>query len=191
MKLKDISAIHSGHITRRKIEVSEDGSHFLMQARNVDADHLTHDTRGLIRFTPSMSRNDLLLENCDLLFMARGARNFTVQLKGLPAPVLAAGCFFILRVASPEVLPGYLCWYLNQAPVEQYLFQNSGRSVHMPVVRRAVLENIRVPVPPLALQTKVADMNHLMLKEMNLLQQLGRKRRELVTAACLRTVSAH
>ena len=145
MKLRDISAIHSGHITRKKIESSVRGSHYLIQAKNVDGDHLTHDTEGLLRFTPSLSRSDLLLKNSDLLFMARGARNYTIQLKGLPEPVLAAGCFFIVRVSNQEILPEFLCWYLNQAPVEHYLFLHSGRSVHMPVVRRAVLENLRRP----------------------------------------------
>ncbi len=189
--MKDISDIHSGYITRRKIEVSLDGSHYLVQAKNVDGNHLSYESDEFLRFHPTRSRTDRLLENGDLLFMARGVRNFTILLEDLPEPALAAACFFIIRVSSSKILPGYLCWYLNQAPVEQYLFQHSGRSVHMPVVRRGVLEKIDVPVPPIALQTKIADMNALMLKEMKLLLQLGRKRRELITAACLKTVRVH
>jgi restriction endonuclease S subunit len=61
----------------------------------------------------------------------------------------------------------------------------------MPVVRRAVLEDIPVPVPSLDRQAKIADLNALMLKEINLLRQLGRKRKELITAACLKTINDH
>jgi hypothetical protein len=191
MKLKEISDIHSGYITRKKIAAASDGSHYLVQAKNVDGSHLTYETQGMVRFHPALSRNDLPLEKGDLLFMARGAHNFSILLGDLPEPTLAAACFFIIRVSGPEILPGYLGWYLNQAPVERYLLAHSGRSVHMPVVRRAVLENIQVPMPTLDRQAKIADLNELMLKEMNLLQQLGQKRKELITAVCLQTVSDH
>jgi hypothetical protein len=185
MKLKDISDIHSGYITRGKIEASVDGSHYLLQAKDVDAEHLSYRADDLIRFNPTLSRTDRCLEKGDLLFMARGAHNFTILLGELPEPTVAAACFFIVRIYHPQVFPGYLCWYLNQAPVERYLVQYSGRGVHMPVVRRAVLENIQVPLPAMATQRKIADMNTLMLKEMDLLQQLGKKRRELIAAGCL------
>ena len=191
MKLKEISGIHSGYITRKKIAVALDGSHYLLQAKNVDGDHLSYETQKLVRFHPALSRTDRPLEKGDLLFMARGSHNFTILLGDLPEPALAAACFFIVRVSSPEILPGYLGWYLNQAPVEHYLLTRSGRNVHMPVVRRAVLENIPIPVPTLDRQAKIADLNALMLKEVNLLQQLGRKRKELITAACLQTISDH
>lgn len=191
MKLKEISDIQSGYITRKKIEVASNGSHYLLQAKNVDGDHLSYETQTLIRFHPALSRTDRPLEKGDLLFMARGAHNFTLLLGDMPRPALAAACFFIVRVSSPNILPGYLGWYLNQAPVEHYLVAHSGRSVHMPVVRRAVLENIPVPVPSLDRQAKIADLNALMLKELNLLQQLGRKRKELITAACLQTINDH
>ena len=191
MKLKEISEIRSGYITRKKIAAASDGSHYLVQAKNVDGDQLSCETRELVRFHPTLSKNDLPLEKGDLLFMARGAHNFTIQWENPPKPALAAACFFIVRVSIPEILPGYLSWYLNQAPVEHYLLAYSGRNVHMPVVRRAVLENIPVPMPSLDRQAKIADLNALMLKEMNLLQQLGRKRKKLITAACLQTIRDH
>jgi len=118
--------------------------------------------------------------------MARGARNFSVILKAIPDPVLAAACFFIIRVVNENVLPDYLCWYLNQPPVEHYLIQNSGRGVHMPVVRRSVLENIDVPIPALEVQKKIMEMQTLEREEQELLNNLAKKRKELITTTCLR-----
>ncbi|MEJ2662160.1 MAG: restriction endonuclease subunit S [Desulfobacteraceae bacterium] len=188
MKLKDISDIHSGYITRGKIQASVNGSHYLLQAKDVDGGKLSYRTDDLIRFHAALSRTDRCLESGDLIFMARGAHNFTIQLGDLPEPALAAACFFIVRTCHPRVFPGYLCWYLNQVPVERYLVQHSGRGVHMPVVRRAVLENIQVPLPSMDTQRKIAEMNALLLREMDLLQRLGRKRKDLIAAACLQAL---
>lgn len=191
MRLQDLTEIHSGYIARGKIEAVAEGSHFLVQAKDVDGGLLTCTPDAFIRFNPKLSRTDRPLQENDLLFMAKGAHNFTIQLGRLPEPALAAACFFIVRVSTTDILPGYLCWYLNQPPVVRYLVQYSGRGVHMPVVRRAVLENIEVPVPPMDVQINIDALNALMLKEMNLLQQFGAKRRELITAACLQAVRNH
>lgn len=188
MKLKHMSDIRSGYITRGRIVPVLNGSHYLVQAKDVDGEHLSYETKQLIRFDPALSRTDRLLEKDDLLFMARGAHHFTIQLAELPGPSLAAACFFVIRISLVDLLPGYVCWYLNQEPVTQYLVRNSGRGVHMPVVRRAVLEDIEIPIPPMPIQTKVADIDTLLHQELSLMQQLGRKRQELISAACLQTV---
>lgn len=185
MRLDEISEIQSGYIARSKIEASADGSHYLFQAKDVDADHLVYKSEDIIRFHPSMSRKDWILRPGDILFMARGSRNFSILVGDLPQPILAAACFFIVRADVSIVYPAYLCWYLNQAPVQQYLIRHSGRGVHMPVVRRAVLESIDVPVLPFEQQKKIAAIDTLMSNELRLFQKLGQKRKELITAACL------
>ncbi len=188
MKLKAIAKIQSGHITRGRIEPRDDGTYHLLQARDVDAESLSYQIGAMIRFNPSKSGKDWILKPEDLLFMARGARNFTLLMKGLPNNVLAAACFFIIRIKSRQMVPEYLHWYLNQDPVAHYLHRHSGRSVHMPVVKRAALENIDVPTPPLKTQKMVAQAVVLMDKEQSLLQNLAKKRKTLITAACLKAI---
>jgi hypothetical protein len=188
MILSKLAKIQSGHHSRGKIEPREDGSHLILQARDVDVHRLTYRSESLIRFNPVMSRTDWILKTGDILFMARGARNFSLLLQQLPNSLLAAAYFFIVRVSNKVILPGYLCWYLNQYPVEHYLNRHSGRGVHMPVVRRSVLENIEVPVPTLEIQKKIVEMEKLMREEQVLLNKLSEKRKELVTEACLQAV---
>ena len=101
---------------------------------------------------------------------------------------LAAACFFVVRVSSDLVLPYYLCWYLNQPQVEHYLSRHSGRGVHMPVVRRSVLENINIPIPPIEVQVKITKLDVLLQNEMELLDKLAGKRKKLITAACMHAV---
>ena len=187
-KLNEIAKIHSGYISRGKIESREDGTHFLIQARDVDANYLTYRRDSLIRFNPAMSRNDWVLNEGDILFMARGARNFSIMLQEIPENLLAAACFFIVRVNRKDVMPAYICWYLNQAPVERYLLRHSGRGVHMPVVRRSTLEKTDIPLPALEIQKKIVEMNTLIKNEQELIEKLAEKRKALITAACLQTV---
>ncbi|MCF8095248.1 MAG: restriction endonuclease subunit S [Desulfobacteraceae bacterium] len=188
MRLKEISKIQSGYISRGKIEHQANGSHYILQARDVDADRLTYQTADMTRFSPNLSAKDRALEPGDLLFMARGPRNYSVLIKEIPARVLAAACFFIIRVTSEKLSPDYLFWYLNQEPVDHFLRQHSGRGVHMPVVRRSVLEDIHIPVPPAAVQDQIASLNTLLREEIELIRKLGEKRREMITTACMQAV---
>ena len=56
----------------------------------------------------------------------------------------------------------------------------------MPVVRRAVLENMEIPVPPLETQQKIVTLDMLMRKEQKLLNKMAEKRKELTNAVCLK-----
>lgn len=188
MKLFEFADIQSEYHSRGAIEAREDGSHFLLQARDVETHRLTCSTEGLARFTPALSRKDWPLQDGDILFMARRARNYTVPLRELPDPDLAAACFFIVPVTTEKVVPAYLSWYLNQAPAEHYFRQHSGRGVHMPVVTRQTLENIDVPLPSGEVQGKVTDLDALLRQEENLLAQLMEKRRQLITNTCFQAI---
>jgi len=186
MKLKMIAKIQSGYINRGKIDPRDDGNCLLLQAKDVDADHRSYRADALVRFLPRLSGKDWFLKPGDILFMARGGRNFSVLIDKLPDHVLAAACFFIVRIANAEILPEYLCWYLNQSPVEEYLKRFSGRGVHMPVVKRSVLESIDVSLPPIKTQKQVSEMTMLLQREQDLYKKLAEKRKNLMTEICLR-----
>jgi hypothetical protein len=188
MRLNKIAKIQSGYISRGKIEPREYGTHFLLQAKNVDGHRLTYVADSLIRFSPTLARKDRILETGDVLFMARGVRNYSLLMREIPDSVLAAACFFVVTVSSDQVLPAYLSWYLNQPPAQNYLSRHSGRGVHMPVVRRSVLENLDVPLPPLEAQKKIAELDALMRQEQQLLDKLAQKRKNLIVMACLKAV---
>jgi len=189
MQLKEAAEIRSGYIARGRIVPRDDGSYLILQAKDVNSDQASYHSDALVRFSPALSGKDWFLKRGDILFMARGARNFSVLIAELPENVLAAACFFIIRVYDSGVLPAYLCWYLNQLPVERYLRRLSGRGVHMPVVRRSVLEGVDIPIPPQRTQRQVSEMNELLQKEQRLYRELAKKRRDMITQICLNAVS--
>lgn len=189
MRLKEIAKIQSGYITRGRIAPREEGTHLLLQARDIDADRFSYSTEALVRFIPTLSDKDWLLKSGDILFMARGAKNHSVMIGELPGNVLAAACFFVVRATSSWIIPGYLCWYLNQSPVQEYLKRFSGQGVNMPVVRRSVLESIEIPIPTTETQKHVSEMNQLMQSEQDLYRRLSEKRKDLITQVCLKAAS--
>jgi restriction endonuclease S subunit len=93
-----------------------------------------------------------------------------------------------VRISNSEILPKYLCWYLNQSPVEEYLKRFSGQGVHMPVVRRTVLESIDIPLPPIKTQKQVSEMTMLLQREQDLYKKLAEKRKYLMTKICLKAI---
>ena len=186
MKLNKIANIQSGYISRGKIDPRDDGTCHLLQAKDVSADDLSYRTDALVRFLPRLSGKDWFLKPGDILFMARGARNFSVLIGDLPDGVLAAACFFIVRVSTDKILPEFLHWYLNQSPVENYLKRFSGQGVHMPVVKRAVLESIDIPLPQIIIQKQVSELAILSQREQELYKRLTKKRRNLMMEICLK-----
>ena len=188
MKLSKIAIIQSGFHSRTKVDSRKDGSHFLLQARDVDGENLDYHTDSLVRFNPDSPGMDGILQKNDILFMARGARNYSVLIEEISEFTLAAACFFIVRTSAKNLLPAYLCWYLNQPPVERYLVRQSGRGVHMPVVRRSVLEKLDIPLPNPELQMKIVELESLRREEADLTHLLAEKRQQLITASCLKRI---
>jgi len=157
----------------------------LVQGRDVKAGVLRCSSSALISFNPNLSSRDILLRDSDIIFMARGAKNYAAILREVPDHALAAASFFIVRAFIANLDPVYLAWYLNQPRAQHYFTQNSGRGVLMPVVRRSVLEQMDAPLPPLATQKLIAKLFHLSLDEQELTKNLLDKRARLMEAVCL------
>lgn len=186
VKLKDIADVSPGYLNRSKIEPDENGSHFLIQARDVVAGVLDCAKAELVRFEPERSARDVLLRDGDVIFMARGVKNYAALLAGTPDSTLAAASFFVVRAVNGVLDPGYLAWYLNHPRAQHHFTRQSGSGVHMPVVRRASLESLDVPLPPPATQKKIAELYRLSLDEWKWIVSLHAKRTRLMEAVCLR-----
>jgi len=59
----------------------------------------------------------------------------------------------------------------------------------MPVVRRSVLENLDIPFPNLEIQKKIVELETLRRQEEELTSRLAEKRKQLITASCLKLIT--
>lgn len=182
-RLAEIAQIRPGYLARQTVKSSATGTHYLLQVRDFDHERTALNSTSLIRFSPEPVSSAQPIQPGEILFLARGAKNFACALTDLPTPALAASYFFVIRPKA-HVLPAFLAWSLNQPPTLRAL-SRSATSGHMPVIRRADIENILVTVPPLPLQRAIVELDNLMREEQSLLQELAKKKKELISSVCM------
>jgi len=187
-RLREVARIDAGYQSRGRIEPAAGGTHWLLQVGDVDERRESVRVEDLVRFSPERSAGNAVVSCGDVLFMAKGAAHFALALPELPAPTLAAGYFFIIRIRDAILLPEYVAWYLNQDVPQRYFRQQAGQGVNMPVVRIGVLGECEVPLPPLATQRRIVELDALRREEEHLLARLAEKRRLLLAEACLRAI---
>lgn len=190
LKLSKIAEIRPGYLSREQILSSETGAYTILQIKDFNESRTQVDFTRITRFNPDSRCEHQVLSKGDVLFLGKGHRNFAFPLADVPFSTVAAGYFFVLKPDTQKFLPEFLAWYLNQPVVKRYLHKYSGRSVHIPVVSRAVLENIEVPVLSLVFQQNIVELDRLLTAEELLCRQLHEKRRLLLQAVCLKGINA-
>lgn len=206
-KLTDIADVQLGYQHREKVSHAEHGSHRLIQGKDV----LWQDTQvgernkpigwlvsvqHLDRVTPKGDAERYRLQPGDVLFVSRGTTNIAVPLNEQtvqPFPedwneIIPAYTFYILRPDRSRIVPEYLAWYINQPIAQAYLTQQS-RGTLVKLLPKSIFEELEVPVPSLALQRQVMELEYLRAREEGLLQRLIAARQRLVQHACLSAVS--
>jgi hypothetical protein len=207
MRLHDIADVQLGYQHREKISHAEHGSHRLIQGKDVvRAETMTGGTDqpaswrfltdNLDRVTPKGDAERYRLQPGDVLFVSRGTTNIAVPLNEQtvqPFPedwneIIPAYTFYILRPDRSRIVPEYLAWYINQPIAQAYLTQQS-RGTLVKLLPKSIFEELEVPVPSLALQRQVMELEYLRAREEGLLQRLIAARQRLVQHACLSAIS--
>jgi len=187
--IKELARISSGYQTRKGVEECPDGTHYLLQIRDFNRARTSVKMKSVVRVSPPGMDPDSCLREGDVLFLAKGQKNFSWCVGRLPDfPILAASYFFVLR-PLPEVSGEYLAWFMNQVPAQRHFGRLATTGAHMPIVRRDDLESLEVPVPDLDTQRKIAELADLAEKQQQLLAELAKKKQALATAACLRAAN--
>lgn len=186
LKIKDIADIQIGYQFRKKLEPKRDGTHQVIQIRDIDENQQLNK-EGLCKVSLDNIAERYLVNRKDILFLARGQRNFATSLTDSFENTIAASHFFILKIKTEKVLPEYLAWFVNQPPAQGYLHNLARRGTHMPLISKAVFENLKVHIPDIETQNKIMKLNALINKEKNLLNNIKEKRTLLVRSVCLKS----
>lgn len=115
--------------------------------------------------------NKHILKKGDVLFAAKGTRNFAALYENDEPPAVASTSFFVIRLHDNNVLPGYLVWFLNH-PDTQTLLKGHARGTSMASISKAVLSDLEIPVPDLKRQELVLKIFKLRNEEKKLKQQI-------------------
>ena len=121
----------------------------------------------------------------DILVAARGNHNYAVTVDQLLASTgkqaVAAPQFYVIRLKKSEILPEYVAWLLNQPPAQRYLEQHAeGTSAKS--IRRSVLAETPVIVPPWEKQHAIVSMANALKEQHRLVKQLINNSERTMTA---------
>jgi hypothetical protein len=184
-ELKQFTEVRSGHPFRGSVPEVVDGLALAIQMRDLSvADGVAWEK--VCRANLEGRKEPDWLQVGDILFVAKGSRNFAVCLESVPAPAVCSHYFFLIRVRDTKMLlPEFLAWQINQLPVQRYLSKNAEGTDQLSI-RRAVLEATFISVPPMEQQRYVVHFAKLAGNERACLENLIHNREQQMQALALK-----
>ncbi|EHY9857856.1 restriction endonuclease subunit S [Vibrio parahaemolyticus] len=179
--LKEIAVIRSGHPFRGSIEEALEGNGYVIQTRDQSVDGKISWSK-LVRADVAGRKEPEWLQAGDVIFAARGIRNLASwvsegDLSVLDLPVICSPHYFQIRLNSTiTLLPEFLAWQLNQSVAQRH-FQQSAEGTMQVSIRRSVLEETPITIPPLETQRKVVSLSQRAHREEQIYQELIQLRR--------------
>ena len=120
-----------------------------------------------------------LLKDGDVLFAAKGTKNFAAVFENHNEPSVASTSFFVIRTVDKKVLPQYLAWFLNNHTT-QTLLKGQAIGTSIPSISKQVLENLEITVPNIEIQRAILQITKLRNKEKSLKQRIDTLREKLI-----------
>jgi restriction endonuclease S subunit len=179
--------LFSGFSFRTKVENEIGGDLSVIQMKDLYNNYSSIRLE-LTKISSDKISPKFFLQKGDVLFIAKGSNNFAIEYNLDLPKVIAASAFFVLRPNMDRVIPGYLAWFINQTPVQQYLKENMAGS-YIPNINKSTIEGIMVSLPTMDVQEKIALIDELRKRENVLMTQIMEKREAAVRTLLLNTVN--
>ncbi len=112
-----------------------------------------------------------LLKDGDVLYAAKGTKNFAAVFENHNEPSVASTSFFVIRPTDKKLLPQYLAWFLNNHTT-QTLLKGQAIGTSIPSISKQVLENLEITVPNIEIQKAILQITKLRNKEKLLKQKI-------------------
>lgn len=164
--LKNISDIQTGLFAKP----SGAGELVYLQSRNFDENGQLN-----AELFPDLPAEDIsekhILKDGDVIFAAKGTRNFATVFENHNEPSVASTSFFVLRISYNKVLPQYLAWFLNNQAT-QALLKTQAIGTAIPSISKQVLEKLEISVPDIKRQQAILQITKLRDREKSLKQEI-------------------
>jgi|SRR5690554_716500 len=176
--LKHIATINAGYPFRGKIPEQPSSSVLAVQMRDISLTEGINWSECIATKLTGKRDPGYLLEG-DILVAGRGNHNYAVLVDikqtnhslGSTIKAVASPHFFVVRVENKDILPEFVTWLLNQPYCQRYFEQNSEGTLTKSI-RRSVLEDAPVVIPPLEKQQTIIALAKTIHKEQQLAQKL-------------------
>ncbi len=183
IQIKDITHIQTGLFAKP----AGIGELVYLQSKNFDEFGQLHSVLHADLKAEGISEKHLL-KNGDVLFAAKGTKNFAAVFENHSEPAVASTSFFVLRSTDKKVLPDYLAWFLNSHST-QTLLKGQAIGTSIPSISKQVLENLEIAVPSIETQKAILQITKLRNKEKSLKQKIETLREKQIQAMLLGAAS--
>lgn len=168
--LKHIASIQTGVFAKP----IQKGKIVYLQAKHFDGNgELSETLYPDLDFNSKIEKH--LLKKGDVLFAAKGSKNFAAWYEDDKISAVASTSFFVIRINEKNVLPRYLAWFLNH-PKTQTLLKGQARGSSIASISKAVLSELEIPIPNIQKQELILRIFKLRNRERNLKQQIENQR---------------
>jgi len=180
--LNEIADIKIGFTFRTSIEDQVEGNIRILQIRDMRAHTLIQSDILKLPKTVWEGRGDPpILQRGDVVLTARGENTRAAWLD-CDEPVIASSQLFIIRLKRADILPAYLCWFLNNAEVSRRHFKANSTGSSMSALNKATVSSWPIHVVPLALQQQILAIQDIADQEISVLDQLKKNRQQMLKA---------
>ena len=153
--IKDLCELILGYTFRKELQKNESGKTLVLQARTI-SESLKIYPKELLRVEFGNSKTNALVKNNDVILSSRGSFKSSIA-KIDSEIVVAAASVYILRPKNVEILPGYLCVYLNSEHTQKKLGGLTTGAV-ITALLKSDLETLEIAIPSLENQQKIIDL---------------------------------
>lgn len=168
-KIEEISEVSTGIYS----QFGQFGSAIYLQANYFDEHgHLRDNIRPNLVLDNKTQRH--LLNEGDILFSAKGTKNFAVIIKPKMGACVASSTFLVLRLKEELkqiVLPEFLVWFLNHPNSLAYLKAHA-IGTGLPSISKKTLEGLEIILPSVNTQHNIIIIDSLRKKEKTLKHQI-------------------
>ena len=131
-----------------------------------------------------------LLRPSDVLFAAKGTKNFAAWYESKNLPAVASTSFFVIRLQenfSNKILPEFLVWSINHPSSQKFL---KGRAIGTSIVSisKSVLEELEISIPDLPTQKAILKISQLRNTERKLKQQIEALREKQIQQELINSI---
>lgn len=185
VSLHTIADVLTGYSFRARLEHDSSGALAVIQMKDLTESNQV-DCNELTRINTEQLKPHHLVRPGDLIFRSRGLSSSAALLTDDPGRAVLAAPLLRIRITSNTVLPEYLTWYISQPPAQAYLTSCAeGTSIKM--ISKQSLENLTLPVPPIARQRLIVELATLAAEELRIVKTLADKRSQQISAKLLQT----
>ena len=157
--------------------------------------HFNEDGQIVSIVHPEIRKDDVrakdLLREGDILFAAKGSKNFAVLFEGTDQPAVASTSFLVIRLSDncrDIILPKFLVWFMN-LPNTRKLLQNQAEGTSLPSIAKSVISELEIPLPTIQTQYTILNVTRLQAREKELKKRIETLREQQIQYYLLNAIS--